>query len=374
MPVNFRNLKEEIKKLPISEVVDSRLHGSRLSPFRDDETAGSFMVSDERGICTDFAEGVSRDHIQFIMDYDNVDFKEAALRIALQFSLIDQKVYNEESKVKQKDIKPIKKVENVVKVKEVEKQPEEILNYVYSSMKVMCLDEEDREYLLNRGVPENELKNYFSYNEYHFPLVYYKMNGDRFDLKKLVGVPGFYTENGRIKRRLIEGIAIPMKNADGNITAIQIRKSKCEKGEARYVFLSSSGFNEGCSCGAQVDIEAPMIDGPVWITEGHFKACAIRRHFGNTAISVQGVNNIKPLSVEIPKLLKKRKIDKFIIAFDADMWHNKNVMKAANKLYNTLKEYNIPTVFATWDEKDGKGIDDCLENGGKITYVENLKS
>lgn len=375
MPINYRSLKEEIKKLPISEVVDSRMHGSRLSPFREDQTAGSFMVSDERGICTDFAEGVSRDQIQFIMDFDQVDFKEASLRIALQFGLIDEKTYQEESKNKSDSIKPLKKeVKNVEKAKEAQKQPDDVLNYVYSRMKVMCLDEEDRDYLLDRGVPEEELKNYFSYNEYHFPLVLYKMAGDRFDLEKLIGVPGFYREDGKIQRRIISGIAIPMKNADGNITAIQIRKSKCEKGEARYVFLSSSGLNEGCSCGAQVDIEAPMMDGPVWITEGHFKACAIRRHFGNTAISVQGVNNIKPLIVEIPKLLKKRNIEKFIIAFDADMWHNKQVMKAANKLHNMLKNYNIPVVFATWDEKDGKGIDDCLQNNGKITYLDNLKS
>lgn len=368
-------LKPKVLKLPMSEVVDSRLHGSRLSPFREDNHIGSFSVSDEQGCCTDFVEGKTRNQITFIKDYDGVDFQEAVLRLGCEFGLIEESIYKEASK-NQGTFK-IKKVKipEKPKVNQAERQDEEFTHYVYSLMLKLGLYDYDRDYLLKRGISENELKRYFSYDDSKTPLIKYWMLGDHQDVKRLLGIPGFYLEKGVIEKRSdIKGIGIPMYNANGNITAIQIRRSEVSEGQARYVFLSSRGLEMGCSCGAQVTIEEPFIDGDVYITEGHFKAVEIRKHFGSTAISVQGVNNIKPLEIEIPNLLKRRKISRFILAFDADMKRNPAVKRALLKLSNNLSQYGIPIVYMVWDEKYGKGIDDVIQAGhaDKLEIKENI--
>ena len=202
---------------------------------------------------------------------------------------------------------------------------------------------------------------------------------ERFGLipEDFIGIPGFYLENGKIASKDIEGIAIPMHNAEGNITSLQVRRDKItdKKHGARYIFFSSSKLEQGCSSGAQVDIVNPDYSGSYFITEGHFKALELQKHFGVSAISVQGVNNVEPLKTEIPALLEKHLIRRFIIAYDADMVHNKNVKKAAMNLKDLLESFNIPTGFMIWDEQYGKGADDVILSGNTehFKFVRNLE-
>lgn len=376
--MNITEVKKLIEKIPISSVLEAwdskTIEG--ICPFHEDKTAGAFKYKDDKdgGFFKCFSCNCGGDKISFVEKYDGVDFKEAILRIARRFELINEKDYQDLSlnPIVQKPTRvKVKKIKNY---KEAEIKSPEHLDRIYKiMMDIYGLNEAHKKYLLNRGIKENELKNYFSFSKID-GFFTYKMIEKHIKREDLIGVPGFYLENDILTSKDLNGIGIPLHNADGLITAIQIRKDKVEKG-ARYVFFSSPGKDGGCSCGSQVDIMNPHKNGSVFITEGHFKAKEISNHFKTTAISVQGVNNTKNLDMEIPKLLKKRKIRRFIIAFDADMMHNKNVKKAALKLQKQLEKYNIPTGFMVWDEKYGKGADDVIIAGKseKFSFVKNLK-
>lgn len=369
-------LKPIVLGLSITAVVDSRLNGSRLSPFRDDKHEGSFAISEAHGCCTDFVEGVTRNNITFIKDYDGVDFQEAVLRLAYEFGIIDEKTYKENSfNQTKREVK--KTIINTKKgIKQATKKPEEFLNLVYGLMKNYCgLSKEHYDYLVGRGV-ENPIGKYFTYTNKGIGYYIWELQRLGYKADDLLGVPGFYKKNKSIELKDIEGIGIPMINAKGNITAIQLRRDKVEEGEPRYIFLSSTGLYEGCTCGSQVTCERLWIDGDVYITEGQFKALGMSKYFNSTVLSVQGVNNIKCLETEIPNLLKRQRIKRFVIAFDADMIHNKSVLKATKKLARLLSTYEIPVVYLLWDEKYGKGADDVIlaGNGNRFTYSENLEN
>ena len=378
----FKDIKRRIKKIPISSVIEAWepecLDGKCC--FHEDENAGSFKYKDDSekgGIFKCFCCGTTGDKVDFVVKHDGIDFKEAVLRIALKFGEIDKKTYEAESEhpaelgYKKVDFKPTKPVI------EAERKHPNWLEYCYYVMnRRLGLKNEHREYLLSRGIEEDELENYFSIrkvDDYFFQRAREDYHINEVDF---IGVPGFYYDNGKVTSRDLEGIAIPMRNAEGLATAIQVRKDKIEKGkEARYIFFSSSKKDGGCSCGAQVDIINPKYDGTYFITEGHFKAVQLHKHFKVSAISVQGVNNVEPLKTEIPALLKMHPIRRFIIAFDADMVHNPNVKKAARHLKKLLEVYEIPTGFMVWDEKYGKGADDVILNGNEqyFKFVKDLE-
>ena len=348
--------------------------------FHDDKEAGSFKYTDngaKGGVFTCFCCGETGDKIDFVMKHDKVDFKEANLRIAARFGLIEESEYKKVSKnpstgpIIKKEIKP------KVKINESKRFPNWYLNNFYRDIaKLSGLSNKHKEYLLGRGVKENELEDYFTlkpFNEKFFKLIEekYGYHGQDF-----LGVPGFYYENRQVKGRDVRGIGILLKDTNDMVRAVQIRKDgKLQKGEIRYSFLSSTGFNFGCSCGAPADVVKPDCTGSVFITEGHFKAYRITDHFHKTAISVQGVNNTKCLDEIIPELLEKRAIRRFIIAFDADLMRKPEVKKAAIKLQKKLSKYEIPVRFMVWDEKYGKGADDVIINGNadKFQIVDSLK-
>lgn len=379
--MNFKEVKRRVKKIPISSILEawepSTLEGKCC--FHEDENAGSFKYKDDAekgGIFTCFCCGAKGDKVDFVAMHDGVDFKESNLRIAFRFGAIDKATYEQlsehpaEMETTKIDYKPVKKVE------EAQKAPELRLDKAYDAMRCLLgLKDEHREYLLSRGIEEDQMENYFSLRKVDD--YFFQRAEEIFHLipQDFIGVPGFYKENGKVVSRDIEGIAIPMHNANGNVSAIQVRKDKTEKKGARYIFFSSSKLEGGCSSGAQVDIVNPNYDGTYFITEGHFKALQLQKHFGVSAISVQGVNNIEPLKTEIPTLLEKHPIRRFIIAYDADMVHNKNVKKAALNLQALLESFDVPTGFMVWDEKYGKGADDVIiaGNAEHFKFVRNLR-
>lgn len=379
--MNVKEIKRRIKSIPVSDVLEAwepdTLDG--ICCFHQDTNAGSFKYKNNTkngGIYTCFVCGQSGDKIDFVMKHDGVDFNEAILRIALRFDVIDERTYKQLSKnpegVKYEKLN-ITKVKDVVEAK---KQGPLNLNCVYEAMREYYgLSEKHKEYLLGRGVKEENLSNYFSLRKGDEAFFNTMKQVFHFDKDKLIGVPGFYVEGNKIATREIEGIAIPMHNANGLITAIQIRKDEIGEKGARYIFFSSSKKNLGCSSGSAVDIIDPDYNGTYFVTEGHFKAMKLHETFGVSAISVQGVNNIEPLKEEIPALLAKHGIRRFIIAYDADMKHNPNVKKAAKKLQKLLESFEVPTGFMVWDEQYGKGADDVIEAGhrDKFRFVKNLE-
>lgn len=381
--MKFSEIKKLTSDLPISSVIQMWDEDAFYNkcPFHDDENSGSFKYKDEEkgGIFKCFVCETTGDKYEFVMKYDSVDFKEAVLRIALRFDLISREEYLKHSKNpdSKKESRKVE-VKKVKKITNAEKKPDVYLNDVYTTMrKVFGLTEDHKKYLIGRGLEEKELSQYFSFGEFN-EAFYRKMFQEKgFSRTDFIGVPGFYlNEQGNVLGKESQGIGIPMMNAKGLITGVQLRKDRVEGKSARYIFFSSTKENGGCSVGTIADIiDANVEKGSVFITEGHFKALQLRKHFGCTSISVQGVNNTACLDEEIPSLLEKMEIRRFVIAFDADMIHNKYVFKAAKKLQQQLEKFNIPAGFMVWDEKYGKGCDDVILNGNSehFKFVKTLK-
>jgi predicted P-loop ATPase len=65
----------------------------------------------------------------------------------------------------------------------------------------------------------------------------------------------------------------------------------------------------------------------------------------------------------------------FIIAFDADATTNKNVRAAEAKLVKVLLSYGcaVRTVTGHWEEEDGKGMDDFIQNQGIEDFIAILE-
>ena len=376
----FKEIKKLIEEIPISSILEewepSTLQGKCC--FHDDKENGSFKYKDDSkkgGIFTCFACGVQGDKVDFVMKHDGVDFKEANLRIAVKFGKITEEEYKKLSKnpVTQEIVK--KEVKQVKKVKEAERHAPWALDMVYRAMKeLLGLTEEHKAYLLSRGITETELDNYFSFKKLDGQFFKKMWEEKKIRPQDLIGVPGFYIRNGKLAAVEVTGIGIPLHNYEGDICAIQLRKDKVKDKEARYIYFSSTGMEGGCGCGSPVEIVLPEKDGSIFITEGHFKARELSRHFGVTSISVQGVNNTKALDYEIPELLKMRTIRRFVIAYDADLIYKEGVRKAANKLKIQLEKYDIPVGYMIWDDKYGKGADDVIQNGhaDKFSFVKEL--
>jgi DNA primase len=101
------SLRELLKKVDIVDVISSYIELRQVGnnyvarcPFHQDDTP-SFYVSPSRGIFKCFGCGVGGDAIKFVSMYENVDYKEALLKLAqkykiplkLKSSKEDQRVY-----------------------------------------------------------------------------------------------------------------------------------------------------------------------------------------------------------------------------------------------------------------------------------------
>jgi len=133
---------------------------------------------------------------------------------------------------------------------------------------------------------------------------------------KLAGVPGFCLEAGCWQLAGSAGIAIPVKDTRKRIAGLQIRCDNTDGG--RYRWLSSRGFNGGCSPGTPVHVAGTVSTNAevweVWITEGPIKADIAALKLGRLVLAVAGVGNWPGVIPIIRKLKPKR----VIIAFDMD--------------------------------------------------------
>ncbi len=171
---------------------------------------------------------------------------------------------------------------------------------------------------------------------------------------KLAGVPGFYIEAGELRLAGPAGIAIPVRDIRARIVGLQVRCDKAETG--RYKWLSSRGFNAGCSPGAPVHVAGlrPAC-GEVWITEGPLKADIAALKLGRVVLAVAGVGN---WSGVIP-IIRELRPERVIIAFDMDKTTNHAVQLHRDALMTYLIERGVRMFEADWNQ-EYKGLDDLL--------------
>ncbi len=178
----------------------------------------------------------------------------------------------------------------------------------------------------------------------------------------LEGVPGFYKQAG--KWRLVsiaQGILIPVRDSQGHIRGLQIRRDDTSDGRGKYFWLSSANRPSGTSSGAPVHFSKPQLipnTTEILITEGALKADVCAHLLGVPVIAAAGVNNF---GAEFAANLKKRfpQLTKTIIAFDADFRTKPQVKDALIKLKRSLMVADFTPVVRVWPPAF-KGLDDYL--------------
>jgi hypothetical protein len=222
-----------------------------------------------------------------------------------------------------------------------------------------------KEALLNRGLTAKQIK------ERHYKFLGDDASRNKAVAKllktvsedKLVQIPGFFLEGGKIKINGPSGILIPVRNSKGLIVSILIRPLKTTPKGKKYLYLSSTNKN-GPKALKSVHVPRHTGDtGTVRVTEGVLKADVASSLSGMLTIGLPGLYGIS----ELMTVLTALKTTKIHLAFDADFRDKPTVSTALIRLYQQLKA-DFPVTIEVWEATDGKGIDDVLY--AKATIVE----
>lgn len=236
----------------------------------------------------------------------------------------------------------------------------------------------------------------------------------------------------------MDGYLIPQYNAEGKIYRLRIRTSQAARDEAarqrfermddpereqiaesidapvsdkaaiiakisrgfgKYVAMSSNGYLNGCAGTSQISFYGlnylktrypKMKIKRVFVCEGEKKGIVASTKLGYLVITLPGVGTYRLLadpmamssegkdllgeSCSCLEWLKKLGIERIAVANDADMMENAMVRDATMGTLRLINENGFVPEFAHWNHAFGKGLDDCLIHGGKVSIsrVENL--
>ncbi len=387
----------QVRKLPIEDVLEH--HGVviekragrnylALCPFHMDNHIGSFSINTETNSCKCFACGNGGGVIGAMQKILKLDFKDTVLKVAADEGLIDEAEYETLSGVKYdaSNLKPV-----TSKRPKEKKRPSNktyaLWTIIYEYMRdYFGLTPEHKAVLENeRYLPGERIKeDYFSIDTTDKAAVSRFIYRIRQDLPEyaetLKDVPGFFeynTKKGWMLQVLqFKGIAILIRNARGQVVAVQIRSDEVGIHEQRYRYLSFEvkskykafkDYRGGASGGTPIDvITSKNVSDKLAIVEGRFKSEILTQQ-GLSALSVQGVNNFKGIDQDINDLEKKYGIEykKVYLFYDADFMKNGQVYQAGISLkkYLAEKRPDIELIIAVWDDVFGKGIDDMIIAG-----------
>lgn len=392
MVKSFEDLAHSANALPIKEVLEgvgcvfsgTGPNLKTISPLRPTGSLGSFNINIPSNIFHDWKLDIVGGPVKFYMEYYNIPFVEAVKKLAKDYSL--GYFAGRISTDIEKRILTIPKVKKILNL--------QVMDEVYRIfLDMLSLSEEDRALLKLRGFTDEEIE------EYKFKTFPRRLIGLRTELEKkvkekfgttdvLFEVPGFFKKEGEpFSFGFQSGIIIPCKSFDDKIVGLQIRK-RDPKADSKYVWFSSSYclkddpdnayLQDGLSPGSPIGFENGtfLSNKKIFITEGFFKAVAIRKKYGMSSISIQGVTNWRPIMTTIKGLQSKYpKFNSVLIAYDSDMCYNINVLTQAAKLGQELMANNINVEYALWSyTEETKGIDDLIEQLGDIRPYLRIKT
>lgn len=155
------------------------------------------------------------------------------------------------------------------------------------------------------------------------------------------------------------GLVIPVRDLDGRVVALKIRRTgECASYE-RYTWVSStSTAGPGPGAPVHVPVAARALRATaarLVITEGELKADVSTALSGVPVVGVPGVG-AWPAAVEVARGWGAARVD---VAFDMDARCNKAVADAQGRLVAALRACGFETGLLRWTEKH-KGIDDFL--------------
>lgn len=173
----------------------------------------------------------------------------------------------------------------------------------------------------------------------------------------LPGVPGFYhTTNGTwsfIKEE--RGILIPVRDPEGKIQGLQIRRDNATRRKFRWV--SSVGKPDGTRAEGWTHLAGPPQE-TVLLTEGPMKADVIHFLAGQTVLAVPGVNSLNHLKSTL-EYLREQGTRNIMTAFDMDFLSNPHVQNGYSSLVSMLSEMDFQYGTYLWDPQY-KGLDDYI--------------
>jgi hypothetical protein len=177
---------------------------------------------------------------------------------------------------------------------------------------------------------------------------------------RLEGIPGFYPAEGRRGSYWTHlrppGYFIPVRDAQGKIQALQIRRDH-DDGGGKYMMFSS-GSRGGANAHTPAHVAGPPVikDRRVWITEGPLKADIASDRLGAVVIGAIGVDGW-PQAIQALRELGARHA---VLAFDAD----EAGRRVSGGVRKTLESQGYAVAGASWE--GAKGIDDALAGGTVI--------
>ena len=227
----------------------------------------------------------------------------------------------------------------------------------YSALlELLTLAPDHRANLLSRGLTEREIEE-FQYRT--TPVLGLSAIARELQNKGcyLAGVPGFFRtddDNWTLASEA-RGILVPVRNCDGNIQGLQIRRDDVTK--RKYRWLSSAERKDGCKAECWVHLRGPVSPNVI-LTEGPMKADIIYSLSGNTTLAVPGVNGLGHLEEALTQM-KYRGLAHIQAAFDMDYMTNYHVQAGYTNLYALLDSLDISYSTLVWDPRY-KGLDDYL--------------
>lgn len=378
----------------VGQYVQLRQQGRHLMgycPFHQGSHLGSFIVTPDKGLWKCFAcgDGYGGNGINFVSKYKGINYLDAAFDIAKDHGLISFDEYEKFANQNYSD-NYIRELTERQERKHKKNSPNQvkanaqIIHNVYLCIKEnSVLSPDHKETLINERKlsPERIKEDYFTFPIRSKEKIIKKIQEQypEYSDAILSTVPGFFIKKstGKLSYSGYKGLGIIIRDCNGMIQAIQIRKDTKKEEESRYTWFSSSfasykpeEFIGGCGSGSPKDVLFPNVDKKhiLCITEGRFKSEKLIES-GNTSISVQGVTSWKGIEKSISGCLKKIVYSKIYLFFDSDILGNHFLFVQSEKMVRFLQAQfpDITFYYAFWHKKDGKGIDDCINNGNMKT-------
>ncbi|HKX33310.1 MAG TPA: MobF family relaxase [Blastocatellia bacterium] len=263
-----------------------------------------------------------------------------------------------------------------VEVKQYKRADIDLLHEINQQLLgALTLRERDFKDLLRRGLDENAIDRN-GYKSVPVPSAVGEVMR-QFDERDLRGIPGFYRDGEKwrlnigewrdrdgITQSFHKGFLIPVRDVQGRVAGFQVRRAEVAAGQPRYIWLSSSSKEEGCSSGAPAhyrNIDRVRENGQIIITEGALKGDIVAHLLGdqNAVIALAGVSSFQDdfgqrLKWQLPELRQ------VVIAFDADAQRKSEVQHQLGRLSQTLVAAGLDVRELHWEESQGKGLDDYL--------------
>ena len=175
----------------------------------------------------------------------------------------------------------------------------------------------------------------------------------------LAGVPGFYREDGQwcfVPEQ--RGILIPVRDVQGRIQGLQVRRDNTQKRKFRWV--SSASYPDGCRAEGWTHLVGPPRE-KIILIEGPLKADVVHHLTGQTVLAVPGVNALTQLEKALLEL-RQQGVQHIMTAFDMDFLKNFYVQNGYTELTRKLCALGFRYGTYLWNP-DYNGLDDYVWEG-----------